>query len=226
METTNSLIFLKVGNVKDRQTLLNFASWFHLTNHQTKTTIYVGRRRATCGPRVGQHCSRASDSTYHYTFLHRVVCPPLIYQICAVVLCVKWGLPLGQVDFGVKPRTKTCSCKMVNGNDKWFCILPNYFSACLFGVLLIWITVNINGHVGNLIAVWELPVKKLISLEKLLVVTSAQLYFCTVAYIMWEHRQECLKKWSKYMDMSGILILGIFHHNCGLYVNFAYSFTL
>ena len=47
METANSPIFLKFGNAKDHQTLLNFASWFYLTNHQTKTTIYVRRRRAT-----------------------------------------------------------------------------------------------------------------------------------------------------------------------------------
>jgi len=38
---------------------LNFASWFHLTNHQTKTTIYVGRRRAIWNPVAG----RGLDST-------------------------------------------------------------------------------------------------------------------------------------------------------------------
>ena len=48
METANLPIFLKFGNAKDHQTLLNFASWFHLTNNWTKTAIYVERWRATC----------------------------------------------------------------------------------------------------------------------------------------------------------------------------------
>ena len=46
--------FFKFGNAKDHQTLLNFASWFHLTNHRTKTTIYVGRWRATWNPLAGR----------------------------------------------------------------------------------------------------------------------------------------------------------------------------
>jgi len=54
METANSPILLKFGNAKNHQTLLNFASWFHLTNHQTKTTIYVGRWRATWNPLAGR----------------------------------------------------------------------------------------------------------------------------------------------------------------------------
>jgi len=65
METANSPIFLKFGNAKDHQTLSNFASWFHLTNHQIKTTIYVGRWRATWNPLTGRMrpAGRGLDST-------------------------------------------------------------------------------------------------------------------------------------------------------------------
>jgi len=58
-------LFLKFGNAKDHQTLLNFASWFHLTNHRIKTTIYVGRWRATWNPLAGRMrpAGRGLDST-------------------------------------------------------------------------------------------------------------------------------------------------------------------
>jgi len=65
MKTANSPIFLKFGNAKNHQTLLNFASWFHLTNHRIKTTIYVGRWRATWNPLAGRMrpAGRGLDST-------------------------------------------------------------------------------------------------------------------------------------------------------------------